>query len=40
MSQARRHATGVRHTASQLRRTMLALVHEGRWPSVEVLHEG
>lgn len=39
VSQARRHAASVRHTASQLRRTMLALVHEGRWPFAEVLQD-
>ena len=39
VSKGRRHAASVRHTASQLRRTRLALVHEGRWPFAEVLQD-
>jgi LysR family nitrogen assimilation transcriptional regulator len=37
VSQARRHAAGVSHSASRLRRMMLDLVRDGRWPFAEVI---
>lgn len=37
VSQTRRHAAGVRHTASALRDMMLALARNGQWPFAEVV---
>jgi LysR family nitrogen assimilation transcriptional regulator len=40
VNQSRRHAGSVRHIATQLRRTMLALVASGQWPFAEVVPPG
>lgn len=39
ISNARRHTTGVRHTAASLQRKMIGLVNEGHWPLAEVLFD-